>query len=103
MHPSGGKYSKIEISSIYKIQKIPQMPLSCTMCPCYAKKPQYSTLLPQLASKTELKCNKMVREGCFTSLYKIGLATEGYFTSLLISRVYLVKTLKNPKYHDVSS
>ena len=39
----------------------------------------------------------MVRVEYFTTLDKIGLGNEGYFTSVLISRVCLVKTLKTLK------
>jgi hypothetical protein len=41
----------------------------------------------------------MVREEYFTSLAKLASRTGEYFTPLLISRVYSVKTLKTPKYH----
>jgi hypothetical protein len=45
----------------------------------------------------------MVRVESFTTLAKLGSGTEESFTSLLISRVYSVKTLKTPKYLELSS
>jgi hypothetical protein len=36
----------------------------------------------------------MVREEYFTSLTKLGPKSKEYYTSLLISRVYSIKTLK---------
>jgi hypothetical protein len=45
----------------------------------------------------------MVRGGYFTSLAKIGSVKVEYFTTNLILRVCLVKTLKTPKYHGLSS
>jgi hypothetical protein len=45
----------------------------------------------------------MVREESFTSLAKLGSGKVGSFTTELISRVCSVKTLKTPKYHELSS
>jgi hypothetical protein len=45
----------------------------------------------------------MVRDEYFTSFSNIEPRTKGYFTSLLISRVYSDKTLKIPEYHGISS
>jgi hypothetical protein len=45
----------------------------------------------------------MVRVEYFTTLAKLGSRTGESFTPLLISRVYLVKTLKTLKYLELSS
>jgi len=41
--------------------------------------------------------NRMVRVEYFTTLANLGLGTKESFTPLLISRVYLLKTLKKFK------
>jgi predicted metal-binding transcription factor (methanogenesis marker protein 9) len=56
------------------------------MCPVF-------TIPPEM----DLKLSRMVRVESFTTLTKLGSGTEGYFTSLLISRVCLLKTLKTFK------
>jgi hypothetical protein len=45
----------------------------------------------------------MVRVESFTTLAKLGSGKVESFTTVLISRVYLVKTLKTPKYLELSS
>jgi hypothetical protein len=44
----------------------------------------------------------MVRVESFTTLAKLGLGKEGYFTYVLISRVCLVKTLKTLKLPELN-
>jgi hypothetical protein len=43
----------------------------------------------------------MVRVESFTTLAKLGSGIEESFTSLLISRVCLLKTLKTPKLEEL--
>ena len=58
---------------------------TCRKLPSCALPPQYTYGM-------DLKQSRMVRVGYFTTLTKLGLGTEEYFTSLLISRVCLLKT-----------
>jgi hypothetical protein len=60
-------------------------------------KAQTCALLQQYTSELDLKLSRMVRVGSFTTLTKLGLGIEEYFTSLLIFRVCLLKTLKTFK------
>jgi hypothetical protein len=66
-------------------------------CTLPAENLQTRALFPQYLSEIYLRLNRMVRVGSFTTLTKLGSGTEESFTSLLISRVCLLKTLKTFK------
>jgi hypothetical protein len=55
-----------------------------------------------MMQEMDLNWNRMVRVEYFTTLAKLGPGKEGSFTSVLISRVCLVKTLKTLKLPELN-
>jgi hypothetical protein len=66
-------------------------------CTQSAEKPPNLRPVFTIPPEMNLKLSRMVRVEYFTTLAKLGPGTEEYFTSLLISRVCLLKTLKTFK------
>jgi hypothetical protein len=92
------------IRSLQDLRPKNQFELSLTeQCTLSAENPQQMCLSSPKMHQLELNWNRMTRVEYFTNLAKIGSRTKESFTPLLISKVYLVKTLKTLKYLELSS
>jgi hypothetical protein len=72
-------------------------PFLLQQCAQSAEKPPNLCPVFTIPPEMDLKLSRMVRVESFTTLTKLGPGTEESFTSLLISRVCLLKTLKTFK------